>query len=175
MNKEKLETERLLLRKIEKEDAKSIDNNWAKDKEVTKYLTWKPHKNIEQTEKIVESWLEEYKNPKTYRFGIVLKESNELIGMIDVVNYIEECPEIGYALSKNYWGKGLMTEACNKMIDYLFEQGFQVVHIKAYKDNIGSNKVIQKCGLTYTHEETLPQDPSIIVNCYKINKEERYE
>ena len=68
-----------------------------------------------------------------------------------------------------------MTEACNEMIDYLFEQGFPVVHIKAYKDNIGSNKVIQKCGLTYTHEETLPEDPNILVNCYKITKEERNE
>ena len=156
MNKEYFETDRLLLRKIEKEDAKTIYNNWAKDQEVTKYLTWYPHKNVEQTEKIVDAWIEEYKDPKTHRFGIVLKESNELIGMIDVVNYIDDCPEIGYVLSKNYWGKGLMTEVCTKFTEYLFAQGFNKIIIKANKDNLGSNKVIQKCGFKFTHESTGP-------------------
>ena len=170
-----LETERLILRKLKEDDADSIFNNWAKDKEVTTYLTWPPHKSVEITKKLLNMWLEAYNDPKTHRFGIVYKDHNKLIGMIDVVNYIEDCPEIGYVLSRDYWNKGIMTEACNKMIDYLFDQGFNTVYIKAYKDNIGSNKVIQKCGLNYYAEETLPQDQNILVNCYKINKEERHE
>ena len=169
-----LETERLLLRKIKKEDAPAIYNNWAKDKEVTKFLTWNPHENVEQTEKIVDLWLEEYKNPKTHRFGIVLKETNELIGMIDVVNYIDDCPEIGYVLSKNYWGKGIMTEACIKFCEYLFEQGFNKLIIKAHKDNIGSNIVIKKSGFTYTHEETKPcskvKPELVVTNNYEMIK-----
>ena len=170
-----LETERLILRKLNENDADAIFNNWACDPEVTKYVTWPPHKSVETTKKLLNMWLDEYNDEKTYRFGIVLKEENKLIGMIDVVRYIEDCPEIGCVLSRDYWSKGIMTEACNKMIDYLFEQGFPIVHIKAYKENIGSNKVIQKCGLTYTHEETLPEDPKILVNCYRITKEERHE
>lgn len=170
-----LETKRLVLRKLNENDADSIFNNWAKDKEVTTYLTWAPHENIEITKELLNMWLEAYKDEKTHRFGIVLKDEDKLIGMIDVVNYIDNCPEIGYVLSRTYWNQGIMTEACNKMIDYLFEQGFPTVYIKAYKDNIGSNKVIQKCGLTYYAEETLPQDQNILVSCYKINKEERHE
>lgn len=170
-----LETERLVLRELKEEDAESIFNNWAKDKEVTKYLTWEPHQSIETTKKILNMWLEAYKEENTYRFGIVKKDENKLIGMIDVVNYIDGCPEIGYVLSRDYWNKGIMTEACNKLVNYLFEQGFPGVIIKAYKDNIGSNRVIQKCGLTYTHEEPLKQDPNILVSCYKVTKEEKHE
>ena len=52
-----LETERLVLRELKEEDAESIFNNWAKDKEVTKYLTWEPHQSIETTKKILNIWM----------------------------------------------------------------------------------------------------------------------
>ena len=86
-----LETKRLVLRKLNENDADSIFNNWAKDKEVTTYLTWSPHENIEITKKLLNMWLEAYKDEKTHRFGIVLKDEDKLIGMIDVVNYIDNC------------------------------------------------------------------------------------
>lgn len=165
-----LESERLLLRKVNEDDAESIFNNWANDSEVTKYITWLPHKDIEETKRILNRWIEEYNNEKTHRFGIVFKETNELIGMIDVVNYIDDCPEIGYALSRKYWNKGIMTEACNLMTNYLFNLNFPIIHIKAIKENIGSVRVIEKCGYRYTHEEKRPLSsirPEIVtIKCF---------
>ena len=51
MNNKSLETERLLLRKPKIEDVEPMFNNWASDPEVTKYLTWPAHENIEVTKR----------------------------------------------------------------------------------------------------------------------------
>ena len=169
-----LSTERLILRRLTNEDANSIYNNWANDPEVTKYVTWNEHKSIEDTKQILAIWLKEYKEPKTIRYGIVLKENNELIGAIDVVDYIDNNPEIGYCLSRKYWNKGYMTEACKAVVEYLFAIGYKTILIEADERNIGSNRVIEKVGFKYTNKETKPCSsfkPDIItVNWYKIIK-----
>ena len=170
-----LVTDRCILRKVRKEDAAPMFNNWANDPEVTKYLTWNPHENIEVTKKIIDSWLEEENNPKTFRFMITLKDSGEPIGSIDVVDYIDGNPEIGYCSSKKYWNQGLMTEACKVFIKYLFDIGFTKVLIKAVVENIGSNRVIEKCGFKFTHQEHLEHQSSFkpnpaTVNCYELVK-----
>ena len=167
-----IETERLLLRKIKETDAEPMFRNWANDPEVTKYLTWNPHENIEVTKKIIDSWLEEENNPKTFRFMITLKDSGEPIGSIDVVRYIDGNPEIGYCLSKKYWNRGLMTEACKAFIEYFFNIGFKKVFINAVKENIGSNRVIEKCGFKFTHQQILEHQSSfksepVTINCYE--------
>lgn len=151
---DELISERLILRKIVREDVTSIFNNWASDPEVTKFLTWPPHDTIEKTNQIMDFWMKEYEDPKTIRYGIVLKESNELIGMIDVVGYVNDNPEIGYCLSRKYWNKGYMSEALDRLLKDLFSIGFKTIVIEADQNNIASNKVIEKCGFTFTHQET---------------------
>ena len=171
---DELITKRLLLRKLKREDAESIFNNWASDSEVTKYVTWTAHETIEQTKQIVDLWIKEYENPKTIRYGIVLKGKDELIGAIDVVDYVNGCPEIGYCLSRKHWNKGYMTEACNALLDYLFAIGYKTIVIEADENNIGSNRVISKCGFKFTHKETKQCSPIkqniITVNWYIKNK-----
>ena len=82
-----IETKRLLLRKLRKDDAESIFRNWASDSEVAKYVTWNAHKDINETKAILDMWLAEYDNDNCYRYGIENKADCELIGMIDVVGY----------------------------------------------------------------------------------------
>ena len=66
-----------------------------------------------------------FDNYQTLRYGIVLKETNELIGSIDIVDFVDNNPEIGYCLSKKYWNKGLMSEACTALINKLFQIGYK--------------------------------------------------
>ncbi len=170
-----IETERLLLRKLRAEDAEPIFKNWASDPEVTKYLTWNPHENIEATKQIVYRWLEEEKDPNTFRFVITLKDIGEPIGLIDVVGYIDGSPEIGYCLSRKYWNQGYMTEAFKAFIKYLSNVGFSKVLIEAAVENIGSNRVIEKCGFTFTHQERLEHQSTfkpepVTVNWYELVK-----
>ena len=85
----KLETNRLVLRKIRLTDTKMVYNNWASDSEVTKYLTWMSHDSIDVTNMIVNMWVNGYKNSNFYQWGIVLKEDNQLIGTISSVSIDE--------------------------------------------------------------------------------------
>lgn len=168
-----IETNRLFLREVNIDDASAIFNNWASDKEVTKYLTWNYHKNIETTKEILNIWVNEYKIKKVFRYGIVLKQTNELIGMIDVPGYDDGNPHIGYCLSRKYWNNGYMSEALGKFIEILFNNGFKKLLIEACEDNIASNKVIQKCGFKFIKKEEQYfklKDKKMIINMYELNK-----
>ncbi len=170
-----IETERLLLRKPKETDPEPMFHNWANDSEVTKYLTWNPHGSIEITKQVIRFWLEEEKDPKTIRFVITLKGEDEPIGSIDVVRYIDGNPEIGYCLAKKYWNQGLMTEACKAFIQLLFDLGFHKILINAAEENVGSNKVIEKCGFKFVrkerreHASAFKPEP-VTVNCYELIK-----
>ena len=126
-----LYTKRLKLRQITMTDCEQIFSCWASDKEVTKYLTWHSHKNIETTKNMVSKWVCQYKHNNCYRWGIELKETNKLIGMIDVVDYINNNPIIGYVLGKAYWNNGYMTEALHSVLNYLFKKiGFHRIQLR---------------------------------------------
>lgn len=169
-----METERLILRKLRADDAEKMFENWTNDEEVTKYLTWLPHKHIEITKEILDDWLEDYEDPKTVRFGIELKENHELVGEIDVVRFINGEPVLGYALSRKCWGHGYITEAAKAMVDHLFSLGYKRILFEVNVENAGSNRIAEKLGFKLTHQETKPCSifkPEIItVNWYALEK-----
>lgn len=147
-----IETEQLILRRFKIEYAQQMFDNWAKDPENVKYVSWRAHKNISETNKVLNAWVREYKNNNCYRWCITLKSTGEVIGSIDVVDIIETratC-EIGYVLSKKYWNKGFMTECLKSVIRYLFSKvNFNRIQLRHRLDNPASGKVMIKCGMTY--------------------------
>ena len=166
-----LETERLILRPFREEDAEDMFYGWASDDEVTKYLTWNTHENIDTTKYVLALWIKEYEQPERLNFAIVLKSENKLIGGIDVVGYDNGIPVIGYNLSRKYWNNGYMTEACQCLLNYLFSNGYAEVKIDAMAENIGSNRVIQKCGgiLVKTEENFVPlKNRTVLINRYIV-------
>lgn len=170
-----LETERLLLRRIRREDAQRIFDCWASDPEVTRYLTWQPHASVAVTEAVMKRWLADYDKPDTYRYGIELRESGELIGMIDVVGYHHGNPVIGYCSGRAYWGNGYMTEALKALCAALFEAGYSMIRIEAVRENIGSNRVIQKAGFRFANSREQPMSESkpeiMTINSYYLPRE----
>ena len=163
-----LEDDEILLRHINRDDTQTIYDNWACDPEVSKYVTWDTHKSIEDTKAIMDIWIDQYHKGVIYRYGIVLKENNELIGMIDVVKYIDGVPEIGYNLSRKYWNKGYMTRAVGLLCDRLFKDGFKLISIEAIDENIGSNRVIQKNGFEFTGtKKIIHKNKEVTINSYK--------
>ena len=169
-----LETTRLILRPFEETDALSMFKNWASDPEVAKYMTWNHHQSIETTKNILAMWIEQYQKEERINFGIVLKETNELIGGIDVCGYIDNIPVVGYVLSRKYWNNGYMTEAFQEVIKFLHSLGYQQIKVDAVIENIGSNKVIQKCGGKFIRvdEEDMPlKNKKVKVNRYIIDLE----
>jgi len=170
-----LETPRLRLRYVTAEDTARIYDCWASDPEVTKYLTWYPHSSIHITEWYVNYILEEYKKPDCYRWGIVLRGADELIGMIDVVGYHNGAPVIGYCSGRAYWGNGYMTEALKAVTAALFEDGYETIVIEAADLNIASNRVIEKAGFEKVADRVAPmsemkKDQLVKINSYRLYK-----
>lgn len=147
-----IETERLILRPFVMADATAMYENWARDPEVTKYVTWPAHSSVEITRMVLADWTASYASPDSYKWAIVLKSDGKLIGNISVVHlreHVEAC-EIGYCMGKPWWGMGVMTEALKAVVDHLFEHvGMNRICARHDPRNIGSGRVMQKAGMTY--------------------------
>lgn len=150
---QRIETDRLILRRYVIEDADAMYKNWASDSEVTKFLTWQPHSSVEVSRGIIENWLKEYSDEKYYQWAIVLKANgNEPIGGISVVHMNEDISmvHIGYCLGRAWWRRGIMSEALKTVTDFMFDT-VEVNRVEARHDprNPNSGKVMQKCGMKY--------------------------
>lgn len=150
---QRIETDRLILRRYVIEDADAMYKNWASDSEVTKFLTWQPHSSVEVSRGIIENWLKEYSDEKYYHWAIVLKDNgNEPIGGISVVHMNEDISmvHIGYCLGRAWWRRGIMSEALKAVMDFMFDT-VEVNRVESRHDpmNPNSGKVMQKCGMKY--------------------------
>ncbi|WP_301108081.1 GNAT family protein [Sporosarcina sp.] len=146
-----LETERLLLRKITSADTADIFS-YSSNENVSKYVTWGKHQSIEDTEKFIDFILKGYEYFNKALWGIVLKDTGQLIGTIDFVsmNKNHQSAEIGYVLSEPFWGKGITTEAAKRIIEFGFtELELERIQARCIAENTGSHKVMEKSGMTY--------------------------
>lgn len=135
-------TKRLILRAIDVDDYKDIYKYTVKG-EVAKYVSWTPHKSIEETKAICEKWVSEYVNGDRYNWAIVY--NNTVIGNIDVLKIVDEIAVMGWQIDSLHWNKGIMTEAATAVRDYLFSDiGINRMEASYLKENIASGKVMRK-------------------------------
>jgi ribosomal-protein-alanine N-acetyltransferase len=143
-----LKTERLLLRPATMHDAADIFA-YASDPEVSKLLHWYPSTKIEETYEIIKQWLADYQTNKPAPWVIVDTTSHKVIGTIGLHEYDgdKKSALIGYCIARHYWGKGLIPEALQAVINYLFTQT-ETNEIVAFcrVDNPRSQRVLEKCG-----------------------------
>jgi RimJ/RimL family protein N-acetyltransferase len=144
---EEFETDRLLLRKPRWEDVHVIFEGWAQDPEVTRYLTWRPHERIEQTQEFVQSCIRAWEGERRFPYMITLKETGQVIGMIDPRI---EGPKVGvgYVAARTHWGKGYMPETTRVIIAWAFQQpSIYRVYATTDVENIASRRVLEKVGM----------------------------
>ena len=166
----RIETDRLILRKVTLKDVDDLFNNWASDVDTTKYLTFDTHKESSETEKIVRKMLAR-ENDGYFEWVVEVKSNHEVIGIISAKRTDEnKCLEIGYSISSQYWNKGLVTEGLREVIRYLFNE-CNVNKIKAIisEDNIKSIKVASKCGLSFA-EKLKGENQNLVVYSIIKNK-----
>ena len=146
-----IETDRLVLREFTLEDAPAMFNNWAHDPEVTRFLIWPPHKDVDETEEILSSWIERYDEGNYYNWAIELKEIGQVVGSISVVQQDDRArrAHIGYCMGKTWWHQGVMSEALSVIIDFLFSEGYQRIDSRHDVRNPHSGDVMKKCGMCY--------------------------
>ena len=149
---QKIITDRLILRRFTVNDAEDMFHNWANDSEVTKYLRWPPHLNVDVSRKLLNEWSSSYSDLAYYAWAITLKENHMVIGSIGIMDVSEndERGEIGYCIGKNWWGNGVMTEVLKAVISFGFHQvGFNRLEADHSINNPASGRVMQKAGMVY--------------------------
>ena len=148
----RLETDRLILRRFTIDDAEEMFNNWASDDEVTKYLTWPTHQNVEVTRGYIDYCIQGYAESAFYQWVIEIKETHERIGNISVVKVIDEIDslELGWVIGRKYWGKGYTAEAAKAILEVLFDKvGANCIYAAHDVNNPNSGRVMQKIGMKY--------------------------
>jgi RimJ/RimL family protein N-acetyltransferase len=142
-----LKTERLRLRKAKLADAESIFREYAQDPEVTKFVSWRAHANLEETREYVRMCLLAWDIGKAFHWVIEQSENKQVIGMV-IARAGGEKWELGYVLARPYWGRGYMTEALRALIAWALKQK-DIYRIWAVcdVDNIASARVMEKVGM----------------------------
>lgn len=168
-----INTKRFYLRKFKITDAENMFNNWANDSEVTKYLTWQPHKSVEASLEFIKFLIDTNKTD----LAICDRATNEVIGAISNVkeNADFSACEIGYCLSRKYWNQGVMTEVLDAYLDDLFNnKNYKVVEAEHMVENAASGAVMIKCGFRFNYNAEILTDKHgwINVKHYSITKEE---
>lgn len=147
-----METSRLVLRPFVLEDARAMYDHWASDDQVTKYLSWPTHENMDISQMVLSDWVSHYEDERYYQWAIVPKDLGQPIGSIAAVHVNERVGkvEIGYCIGRPWWHRGVMTEALNAVIDYfLNEVGANRVEACHDPRNPHSGAVMAKCGMTF--------------------------
>ena len=128
---------------------------------------WTPHKDKKETQTILDLFINENKT-----FALV--HNGKVIGSLGIEEYDEEkypefadkkCRELGFVLSKAYWGQGLMPEAVKAVIGFLFEKvGLDVILCGHFADNRQSGRVQEKCGFRCYAAETYKTQAGTVRN-----------
>lgn len=154
---EKLETKRLLLRRLTTDDSERVEE-LAGDYDVAKSTLNIPHPYPKGSAiQFIESILIAEKNNKIVMFAITEKESKLLIGLINInLSAPYKRGELAYWVGKQYWGKGYGTEATKALLEYGFNQlNLNKIFAASFTSNPGSWRIMEKVGLKY--EGTLKQ------------------
>lgn len=143
-----LETERLILRQWKIEDASDM-YAYSKNPNVGPNAGWKPHESKDESVEIIERFIEEDET-----WAIVNKENNRVIGSIglhkDRNRNTEKVRALGYVLSQEYWGQGIMVEAVKRVMQYAFdEENLKLLSSYHFAFNTRSKRVLEKCGFTF--------------------------
>ena len=145
---ETLETTRLRLRKPVLEDAEVMFRQYAQDAEVTKYVSWRAHRSINETREFLRACLCAWEEGTSFHWAIVVRENNQLVGMISA-RVDSHKWELGYVLDRSRWGKGYMTEVVKSLIEWAFKQP-EIYRVWAVcdVDNLASARVMEKAGMS---------------------------
>lgn len=142
---QEIKTERLLLRKINESDCYDMYKFTVKE-DVAKYVSWTPHKSIDETKALCKMWEDEYIKDDKYNWAIVY--NNAVIGTITVVKLVGSSAFLGWQIDSAYWNRGIMTEAATAVRNYLFGKvQADYIYASHITENIGSGRVMQKIGM----------------------------
>ena len=170
MNTPRLETERLVLRRFEPSDLQAFFQIFS-DGEVNRFLPWFPVRDLEEAQAFYQQrYAPVYAKAQGYAYAICRKEDNVPIGYVN--GETEGARDFGYGLRKEFWGRGIVTEAARAVLAQMERDGVPFVTATHDRENPGSGRVMQKLGMVYHYsyrEQWQPKDISVVFRMYQLN------
>lgn len=143
------DTERLLLRRATVDDAPALFDAYASDPQATRYLSWRTHESVAETREFLEQAVSSWDDGSEFIWVLVLHGAQDAIGAAAAAPGAHGV-EIGYVLGRQWWGRGLMTEAIGALMAWLRAQP-EVFRIWAYCESghVRSARVLERAGMTH--------------------------
>ena len=170
MFRDKIYTERLLLRKFTEEDIPHIFRIFS-DRRVNEFLPWFPLSSLEEAAVF---YRKNYRDTKDFKYAVCLKDSNIPIGYINISN--DESHDLGYGLLEEYWHQGIISEAAAVIIKEAASEGLPYLTATHDVNNPRSGNVMKAVGMKYqySYEELWqPKNFTVIFRLYQINLDGR--
>lgn len=151
-----LYTDRLSMRPLQLADAEAMFE-YTSVPENFRFLRREPHISVEEDRIFIQSVLNGYRQHREFVWGICLHSEDHVIGTCRLFDFHfdEMACEVSYLIHPTLHGCGIATEAVTRLIQYAFKElAIQKVHARCVAQNIGSARVMQKCGMRL--EKNLP-------------------
>jgi RimJ/RimL family protein N-acetyltransferase len=119
---------------------------YAKDEEIARFVTWRPHATASESEAVIDHFLDSWRQGREFHWLVFLRGSNTLMGAAGLRKQ-EHQLELGYVLARRYWGRGYMTEAIAALVDWAFTEP-SVFRVGAVcdTDNRRSARLLERAG-----------------------------
>lgn len=124
---------------------------YASDPEVARHMLWGPHERLREAENFLRFVEERYARGDPAGWGLEERETGRFIGTCGLQAWHPEHAraELGYVLSRERWGLGLMTEAVVAVVGFAFDRvGFNRIEARCLDGNVASARVLEKTGMT---------------------------
>ena len=168
-----LSTKDLILRPLTDDDAAALFT-FTSDPEVTRYVLWPYHRDLEQTQQFIR-WLTA---PGVRSWAIVHRPDTCVIGIMFLHSFhsVHRKAEIAFTLAKPYWGKGYTTRAAQAVIRYaLTAWDLHRIEGTCMLENIASARVLEKLGMRFEgvmRQSHRRYDGFVDMKLYAVLKEE---
>jgi len=142
-----LETDRLTLRPPRPSDAEALFAAYTQDPEVSRYMTWRPHRDVEETRTFLHHCTDAWRDGAGYPWVLGRKDAGDLLGIAEL-RMRGHMAELGYVLARAAWGQGLMAEALRPIVAWALEQpSIFRVWATCDVDNARSARVLERLGM----------------------------
>ena len=139
--------DRITLRAPLLDDAEALFAAVTSDPEVTRYLSWRPHRDVAETRGVITGL---FNTGVDHTWLVALRDSGELVGQIGYLDAEPHAVQVGYALGRQFWGRGLAGEALRLLVDHLRTNNPALFRVAAYvhPDNLRSARLLERGGFT---------------------------
>jgi ribosomal-protein-alanine N-acetyltransferase len=175
MAPERVETDRLVLRRPRIADAQAVFNRYACDRDVTRYLGWPRHESVAETSAFLAFSDAEWEKWPAGPYLLELRGHGRLVGGTGLGFETAHRASTGYVLAKDAWGKGYATEALQAIVGIARDVGVRRLYAHCHVAHQPSSRVLEKCGFLcegtlrqYAEFPNLSPGESSDVLCYSL-------